>query len=137
MVSRYHIAILIADIPLALKDAKFRLHVMPIAVGIYLPAELSGPILIGGLLHYAIRRTAQLPDLAEKRGVLLASGIIAGESLTGVLLGMLAFMKVKGPDTSAFQETGAIQILSLIVLAGVCAGIWFFARKQPSVAEQN
>lgn len=129
------VLILLADIPLALKNSSFRLHVMPIAVGIYLPAELSAPILLGGLLHYAIRRTAKVSGLAEKRGVLLASGIIAGESLTGVLLGMLAFMNIKGPDTSALKAGAGLDIASLIMLAAVCAAIWFFSSQRGASGE--
>ena len=87
------VVILIADIPLALKDSSFRLHVMPVAVGIYLPARLSIPILLGGILHWLISRR-QNSNGAVKRSVLLASGIIAGESLMGVGLGLLAFLNI-------------------------------------------
>jgi len=67
----------------------FQLHVMPVAVGIYLPFGLSVPILVGGLLHYRLSRWAGEERL--RRGVLATSGIIAGESLVGVLLGILAY----------------------------------------------
>ena len=67
----------------------FQLHVMPVAVGIYLPFGLSVPILLGGLLHYRLSRRANEERL--RRGVLATSGIIAGESLVGVLLGILAY----------------------------------------------
>ena len=70
--------ILLVDIPLAIKKSSFRLHVMPVAVGIYLPAELSVPILFGGILNWMITSHSS-SDAGEKRGILLASGIIAGE----------------------------------------------------------
>ena len=48
------IVILGIDIFLDAKNYNFRLHLMPIAVGMYLPFGLSTPILIGGILSYLI-----------------------------------------------------------------------------------
>ncbi|MHC4874850.1 MAG: OPT family oligopeptide transporter [Planctomycetota bacterium] len=111
--------ILIADIPLAVKKSSFRLHVMPVAVGIYLPAELSVPILLGGILHWLISRRPD-SDSANKRSVLLASGIIAGESLMGVGLGLFAFL---GPDRTK-------TLMSLVVLALVFVGVYYVSTKK-------
>lgn len=110
------VLILLADIPLALKDSSFRLHVMPVAVGIYLPAELSVPILLGGILHWLISRSPD-SDGPVKRSVLIASGIIAGESLMGVGLGLFAFL---GPDST--KTLG-----SLIVLGLVLGGVYYLS----------
>ena len=66
---------------------------MPVAVGMYLPFGLSTPILIGGLLaHFILKenKTDQKPDNILQKGVLLSSGMIAGESLMGILLAFLA-----------------------------------------------
>lgn len=119
------VLILIADIPLALKDSSFRLHVMPVAVGIYLPAELSVPILLGGLLHWLISRRPD-SDGPVKRSVLIASGIIAGESLMGVGLGLFAFL---GPDSTK-------TLMSLVVLGLVLGGVYYIAvRTKPDTLE--
>tara|TARA_B100001996_G_C18404394_1_gene494268 strand:- start:371 stop:685 length:315 start_codon:yes stop_codon:yes gene_type:complete len=66
---------------------------MPIAVGMYLPFGLSTPILIGGLLaHFILSEndSNQEPDRVLQKGVLLSSGLIAGESLMGILLAFVA-----------------------------------------------
>jgi putative OPT family oligopeptide transporter len=114
------VLILIADFPLALKNSSFRLHVMPVAVGIYLPAELSVPILLGGVLHWLISRRPN-SDGAVKRSVLLASGIIAGESLMGVGLGLLAFLGITslglGGSISPTVRGGVSVVVLLAVLA--------------------
>jgi putative OPT family oligopeptide transporter len=66
---------------------------MLIAVGMYLPFETTFAIFVGGLIKlYIDRRVAKknLPqtakDSVENTGILLASGFIAGEALTGVFL---------------------------------------------------
>lgn len=118
------VLILLADIPLALKNSSFRLHIMPVAVGIYLPAELSVPILFGGILNWMIKRkripaSESQSGAAEKRGVLLASGIIAGESLMGVLLGLLAFFGLTSLKLGEGAPSYLLESVSLIVLAAV------------------
>jgi len=73
------------------RQASFRMHVMPIAVGMYLPFGLVTPILIGGLLAHIIRGGEQgaAADQRLHRGILFASGMIAGESLMGVGIALL------------------------------------------------
>jgi putative OPT family oligopeptide transporter len=68
-----------------------------IAVGMYLPFETTGAIFVGGCLkgvadHLARRRRVAGEDF-DNFGSLVASGLIAGESLTGVLFAglVLAF----------------------------------------------
>ena len=120
------VAILIADLPLRAADSAFRLHIMPVAVGIYLPAELSVPILCGGILSHLIQRKDSPTGLGERRGILIASGIIAGESLTGVILGLLAFLGIKAMSVGQSISPMVIDLVSLAVLAAVgLATLWF------------
>jgi putative OPT family oligopeptide transporter len=90
------VIILLIDHRLQLKKINFRAHLMPIAVGVYLPFELATPILAGGLLaHFFTKGDGE--DLAERklrRGVLFASGAIAGESLMGIGLAFLASLGI-------------------------------------------
>ena len=75
------------------KKDGFRLHLMPIAVGMYLPFGLSTPILAGGLLaHFVVRKnnTNKSTDSKLQNGVLISSGLIAGESLMGIFLAIIA-----------------------------------------------
>jgi putative OPT family oligopeptide transporter len=67
--------------------------VMLVAVGMYLPPETTGAIFVGGclkaLVDWRARRaqlTAAQAAQVESTGTLVASGLIAGESLTGVVL---------------------------------------------------
>ncbi len=66
---------------------------MLIAVGMYLPLETTGAICTGGVIKWFADRWAERARLSEdekikseERGTLIASGLIAGEAITGILL---------------------------------------------------
>jgi len=66
---------------------------MLIAVGMYLPLETTGAIFVGGMLKWladkVVARRKPSPEektRIEEGGTLLASGFIAGEAITGILL---------------------------------------------------
>ena len=110
------IFLLIGDSFLASKNSTFRLHLMPVAVGMYLPFGLSTPILIGGLLAHLIlaeNNSGEEPDSILQNGVLLSSGLIAGESLVGILL--------------AFVASAGIQNLGLGIHPDLVTGLTFLA----------
>jgi putative OPT family oligopeptide transporter len=72
---------------------------MLIAVGMYLPFETTSAIFIGGVIKWVVDRliarksvSKDAKERAENTGILLASGFIAGESLTGVLLAVLVLV---------------------------------------------
>jgi putative OPT family oligopeptide transporter len=69
---------------------------MLIAVGMYLPLETTSAIFLGGVMKWAADALARRRNLTpeakakfEERGTLLASGLIAGEAITGILLAAL------------------------------------------------
>lgn len=76
---------------LFLKNKKFRLHLMPLAVGIYLPVTLAVPIFIGGLIRHVIDKKNPALEDSENKGVLLSSGFIAGEAIMGVALAVVIY----------------------------------------------
>jgi putative OPT family oligopeptide transporter len=66
---------------------------MLIAVGMYLPLETTGAIFVGGMLKWVADRvtarrnpTPEQKARIEEGGTLVASGLIAGEAITGILL---------------------------------------------------
>jgi putative OPT family oligopeptide transporter len=125
------IALIIADFVLVKRKVNFRLHVMPVAVGIYLPFSLAVPILLGGIVSWVVGRAARShKDEAQKRGVLVTSGLIAGESLVGVALGFTAYMNIK---SLRLLESGTptmnliVDTVSVLVMLGVAAMIYKLA----------
>jgi putative OPT family oligopeptide transporter len=88
----FGVAIISLDEILRARGSSFRTPVLAVAVGAYLPIDISVPIFIGGMLsHFAGRARAhghkdgQTENLGGG-GMLFAAGMIAGESLTGVIL---------------------------------------------------
>ncbi len=64
---------------------------MLIAVGMYLPFDTSSAIFVGGLIKLVAdkivaNRTEEQRLRVEERGTLLASGMVAGEAIVGILL---------------------------------------------------
>jgi putative OPT family oligopeptide transporter len=113
------IVILIIDALLQASGSKHRAHLMPIAVGMYLPFGLTTPILIGGLIaHFYTRRVpAEDHDRVLHRGVLFSSGVIAGEALTAVALAGLAAVEITTLDLGISSETKTY--LSAAVAIGI------------------
>ena len=99
----------------------FRLHLMPIAVGMYLPFGLSTPILIGGLIaHFILREnnSNKAPDGVLQNGVLLSSGLIAGESLMGILLALVASVGITSMNLGLQPDivTGLTAISTIVTI---------------------
>ena len=74
---------------------------MLIAVGMYLPLETTSAIFVGGAMKWladkAATRLKPSPEEKakfEERGTLLASGLIAGEAITGIILAALFVAKI-------------------------------------------
>jgi len=117
-----------------------RLPVLAVGIGIYLPPTVASTLVLGTLLAWVIERILkkraqkaglpyeQFAEAPNRRGVLLASGLIVGESLVGVLLA--AIIGFTGNDSplalvgASFENTA--QWLGLIVFAAVA---WVFSRR--------
>jgi putative OPT family oligopeptide transporter len=86
---------------------------MLIAVGMYLPFFSTSAIFVGGVIKWFMDRRAERQQLnegqkttAENTGVLIASGLIAGEALMAVLLAFLvALISFNGSD---FELAGLV-----------------------------
>ncbi|MDA2932831.1 oligopeptide transporter, OPT family [Acidobacteria bacterium AH-259-D05] len=117
--------ILAVDKVLERQEVSFRMHVMPVAVGMYLPLGLSTSILIGGLLAHMVcaGEKGAAADQRLHRGVLFASGMIAGESLTGIGIALLASLGIfrfalglGDAETTVLTVVGAVAILASFYL---------------------
>lgn len=104
-------------------DIRFRAHVMPVAVGIYLPMSLDVPILLGGLLRHIVARTRSSAQAGHDRGVLFGSGIIAGEAIMGILLAIPICLK-----PGLLPDLGGGAVLSLMLFAAVLLGFGLLSR---------
>jgi len=132
------VAITIDIIFLAPKNAKFRLHIMPLAVGMYLPWTVTFPIIIGGLTFLIVKSTAKKRGDSEDRikkvihkGLLFASGLVAGEAILSIIIAIPMAADVKMPLYSGWLDTG--WPVELVSLAALMLITWLLAKKALSV----
>lgn len=126
------LVILIIDKVLQRSGSKMRAHLMPIAVGMYLPFGLSVPILIGGLIAHFYSRGCK-PKEAEKRlhrGVLFSSGVIAGEALTAVGIAGLAALGLSRIDLGL--PAIVVTLFSIFAAVGIVLIFLVFTRPNNS-----
>ncbi len=102
------VLLILLDRLLERSGSAFRAHVMPVAVGIYLPLSLATPIFLGGLLHQVFRRagSGNSPGLQDP-GLLFGSGLIAGESLMGILLAIPIVLDI---DLTVSEGHGLVSV---------------------------
>jgi putative OPT family oligopeptide transporter len=103
-----------------------RLPPLAVGMGIYLPMSATLPLMIGAIIGWWYnRRVARGPDpeRAQHLGVLVASGMIVGESLFGVLLAGLivglnsdAPLALVGGDFGPANVVGVFAYIALILL---------------------
>jgi putative OPT family oligopeptide transporter len=102
------VIILLDKLVLEPRKSKFRLFVMPVAVGMYLPFGLSTAILLGGLVAWAAARrhkSAEKRDQGHEQGILLSSGLIAGEAIAGVLIAIPKAAEYELPNLQSSNST--------------------------------
>lgn len=125
-------AVIIAvDEQLKRRGAAWRAPVLAVAVGIYLPLELSVPILGGGLIaHFAARRNAaagERGELNQRNGLLFAAGLITGEALIGIFMAVPIVLS-GDPDVISLSLS-VPTVLGLAVVAGVAGWLYRVATR--------
>ena len=111
------VVIILIDQYQAYRKADFRVPILAVAIGIYLPIELTLPIFIGGMLNHIASRTAS--EEGKNNGLLIASGLITGEALMAIFIAVpLFFDKNYWPNLSLqspFNDLAGIAIIAIIL----------------------
>ena len=77
------------DIRQGRRESTFRLPVLAVALGMYLPLKLSATIMFGGLLAEYVRAGRRfVGSPPDGHGLLFAAGLVTGEALVGILLAL-------------------------------------------------
>ncbi|MBI2076984.1 MAG: oligopeptide transporter, OPT family [Euryarchaeota archaeon] len=144
-------AIIVADQVLERRKSSFRMPVLAVAIGIYLPFDLATPIFLGGIVaHLAGRRVhrevaREHPESTPpqrvhhverrlSRGVLFASGLIAGESLMGILLAGAIVGTGDTAPLAIFQPTAYLAGLVILLYIAFLLG-YAVVRRVPGTGE--
>lgn len=136
------IVIIIIDQILKAKGSSFRMPVLAVAVGLYLPFELDSSILVGGLIAYFLSKVTTNSGnkkKADNAGLLLASGLITGEALMGIIIaiGTVAVMNTGGNPNAwrVFEE--ASSSTGLLVFIAIIAFVYIAVKKVASNKNNN
>ncbi|MBK9983559.1 MAG: oligopeptide transporter, OPT family [Saprospiraceae bacterium] len=132
------VVIIIIDQIQEARKSEYRVPVLAVAVGIYLPFDLGSAVLVGGLVSWAVTRfqnknpSKAQPDVAsaasrsERTGLLFASGLITGEALIGILLAVPIVIW----ERNVFDLHRALPgLVGLVCLLGVCYWVYKSATK--------
>ncbi|HEY7959710.1 MAG TPA: oligopeptide transporter, OPT family [Sphingomicrobium sp.] len=122
-----------------------RMHLPPLAIGmgIYLPLEADLLIPFGAVLGWFYNRwalTARSPAFAERMGVLMATGLIVGESLMGVVYAFAVGAAQKAGSTdpanvlALVQPYSSVVLVSLVVFSLAIGGLYLWTKGRASVA---
>jgi putative OPT family oligopeptide transporter len=122
-----------------------RLHLPPLAIGmgIYLPLEADLLIPVGAVLGWFYNRWAmssKSPAFAERMGVLMATGLIVGESLMGVVYAFLvgaaqnAGSKDPANVLALTAPYSAVMLVSVVVFAAAIAVLYYWTKGRASDA---
>ena len=103
------------------------------ALGMYLPLELNTPALVGGFLaHYVGKRSEKLGGErgagVRERGVIIASGLMAGGALGGVLgaaCRLIPGYKEAWLRTPFYGDELVSQSVSALLFVGLCGYLWY------------
>jgi putative OPT family oligopeptide transporter len=95
------------------------------ALGMYLPLELNTPALVGGVLaHFLGKRDSSV----RERGVIIASGLMAGGALGGVFGAACRLIPKFSEDwvrTPFYGNEMVSQSVSTLLFLGLCGYVWW------------
>jgi len=118
---------------------------MVFALGIYLPLGLTSPVLAGGIMSHLVNKRSErhsekaggeLGGRIRERGVIIASGLMAGGALGGVLGASLRLFPWYQEDlirTPFYLNNPISQSVSILLFAGLCLYVWFYSVKKDKV----
>jgi hypothetical protein len=109
------------------------------ALGMYLPLELNTPALVGGFLSHwlgkrAARTGGERGSTIRERGVIIASGLMAGGALGGVFgaaLRLAPWYSESGVRTPFYGDEAVSQTVSAVLFAALCVYVWMRSLQRP------
>jgi putative OPT family oligopeptide transporter len=105
------------------------------ALGMYLPIELNSPILAGAVVAWFVKKSSsdeKISKARHDRGILIASGLIAGGAIIGVVGALIKFFEDRYDVTLVpnFHNDGAFgNWLGLVLFVLLLVYIYWDARR--------
>lgn len=110
---------------------------LAVGMGIYLPMSLTLLVPLGALLgwfydKWAVRTSN--PEFAQRMGVLLATGLIVGESIMGVVYASIVAATQKDAPLAIVAENPWAVPLGLVIFAVVVLAFYAWTRRETKLA---
>ena len=110
------------------------------SLGMFIPLQLNLPLLVGGFLAWLIKTRSQDADLNKARsekGTLLASGLLAGGAIMGIISAILKYAGVEPTFMANYIGTPTYNILAIVMFVALCCYLVFHAlsAKKTEVSE--
>ncbi len=119
---------------LALTLTLIKIPALAFALGMFLPMELTVPLLVGGILANIISTRSKdnsINKARKERGTLIASGFIAGGALMGVVSAILKFGGIDLVNES-WAKSNYAEILGFVMFLALCGYlVWEALRAKP------
>ncbi len=117
---------------IALFCALAGLPILAVALGIYLPITLNSAIFFGGLIRKFVELRFKAHeanrDDAVERGTLIASGLVAGDAITGIIIGVFAALNLSIDVLSGIITNDALRnLVSLVIFAALAAWLYSYS----------
>jgi len=118
------VLIIILDLWQKKRGSDFRIPILAVAVGLYLPFELDSAIMLGGIVAWMAEKYKQE---GANGGLLFASGLITGEALIGIFLAIPVAIYGR-TDVIAIIENPAGSLPGLLIVLLVTFWLYKIAR---------
>lgn len=117
---------------------KLRIPPLAVGIGIYLPMSATFAVVVGAVLSHWYERRARAtanPDRAERLGTLVASGLIVGESLWGVInAGLIVSFAKDAPLGLVAEDFALAPWLGLLGFVGAIIGLYGWMLRRAGAA---
>jgi len=110
---------------------------LAVGMGIYLPMALTLLVPLGALLGWLYDRWAARtsnPEFAQRMGVLLATGLIVGESIMGVVYAAIVAATGSDAPLSLVEENSWAVPAGIVIFVVTVLGFYAWTRNQAATA---
>jgi putative OPT family oligopeptide transporter len=119
---------------LAITLDRIGIPALAFSLGMFIPLQLNIPLLVGGFIAWFIstRSKDELKNKARKeKGTLIASGLLAGGAIFGVISAILKYAGVESSMPASYINSMPFNVLSIVMFVGLCTYlVWHSKAKK-------
>lgn len=105
------------------------------SLGMFIPLALNVPLLVGGFIAWLVgsrSKDEKINKARKDKGTLLASGLMAGGAIMGVLSAILKYANVPLSMNEFYLNSSFFNILAVVMYIGICIYLILHSLKAKS-----